>query len=602
LARERRVTAPRRALFFKSRSPPVIDPRDGDFEADASSPERRSLLAIARNLLVEVSLPKLAYALVLLIVFPAIILGLGPIVVTLWFHTLASSPGVYGGVALMLVVALLAFAWYSGRALLRVVEGAFWSLNSMAIQPGYVAWREAVLHVTGRFVGAGASERNRARMRAASAVVAGVLICALSVWVISLVWPSTRWTGELADLRNPYRLVWPALANATAIVAGYLAVAALVWGVADATLPHSQELTAFRPRADFVRSWRVAHLSDIHLVGERFGFRLGSGRAGPRGNHNFIEALRRLDEVHRREPLDAIVITGDLTDAGTSAEWAELLDAFDRFPGLAALTIAVPGNHDLNVVDRANPARLDLPTSPMKRLRQLRTISALASIQGSHMYVVDGERNDLEATVDEMLAPHASDVAAFADEGTRRLAKKTEATWTSAFPMIQRPRREDGLGIIALNSNAETHFSFTNALGLVSAEQAGALDAAMKAYPRACWIVALHHHVVEHPKLGHALAERVGTTLINGNWFTRRLLRVGDRAVVMHGHRHIDWMGRCGELAILSASSSTMPTTGHPDIHFYVHVVGVDAAGHIDIAQPECVSVLKTDPTTRSNQ
>ncbi len=39
--------------------------------------------------------------------------------------------------------------------------------------------------------------------------------------------------------------------------------------------------------------------------------------------------------------------------------------------------IALPGNHDVNVVDRASPARMDLPTSPMKRLRQIRTMSAL---------------------------------------------------------------------------------------------------------------------------------------------------------------------------------------------------------------------------------
>ena len=32
-------------------------------------------------------------------------------------------------------------------------------------------------------------------------------------------------------------------------------------------------------------------------------------------------------------------------------------------------------------------------------------------------------------------------------------------------------RSEDGLGVLLLNSNAEAHFSFTNALGLVSAEQ-----------------------------------------------------------------------------------------------------------------------------------
>ena len=142
-----------------------------------------------------------------------------------------------------------------------------------------------------------------------------------------------------------------------------------------------------------MRRWRVAHLSDIHVVGERFGFRLGSGRAGPRGNDNLMAALRRLDEVHRREPLDAIVVTGDLTDAGTSAEFAELLEALEPFPRLAELMVAVPGNHDVNIVDRANPARLDLPTSPKKRLRQVRSLSALAAMQGAHTRVVDVDGN-----------------------------------------------------------------------------------------------------------------------------------------------------------------------------------------------------------------
>ena len=86
------------------------------------------------------------------------------------------------------------------------------------------------------------------------------------------------------------------------------------------------------------------------------------------------------------------------------------------------------------------------------------------------------------------------------------------------FPMVKPPNTEDGLGIIILNSNAETHFSFTNALGMVSAEQAKAIDAVADRYPRACWIVALHHHLVEYPKPAKALSERIGTALINGSW------------------------------------------------------------------------------------
>jgi len=573
------------------RRPPLVDPRDGDVESDETSPEKRSLLALAGNLLAEVSLPKLAVALVLLIVLPALVLGLAAPLATMWWSTLRSTKGASGIGALIVLAALLAGAWYGGRPLWRVVERSFWALNAIAIQPIYVTAREGLLHLSERFVGASASEARRNRARAIACAAAGLLIAALSLILIRLLWPATHWVGTLSDLRTPHWLALTALANAVAVGAAYLAAAALGWGVADATMPQPSELTTFRSRRDDGRSWRVAHLSDIHVVGERYGFRLGSGRAGPRGNENFLEALRRLDEMHRREPLDAIVITGDLTDAGTSAEWAELLDGFDGFPRLAPLIVAMPGNHDLNVVDRANPARLDLPTSPKKQLRQVRTLSALAALQGTRARVVDLEEHHVGETVERALLPHAQAIVDFADRGSRRLAKRTDDAWTAAFPMVLPPSRDDGLGIIALNSNAETHFSFTNALGLVPLEQAHALDAAIAEYPRAVWIVALHHHIVEHPKLGDALAKRIGTTLINGNWFTRHLRHAADRVVVMHGHRHIDWIGRCGDLVILSAPSAVMPAEEGDAVYFYVHTLRVDASGRIGIEEPERVEI-----------
>ena len=112
-------------------------------------------------------------------------------------------------------------------------------------------------------------------------------------------------------------------------------------------------------------SWRVVHLSDIHVVGERFGFRIESGRLGPRGNER-LRSGARADEGPRlgRSGLDLVLITGDITDAGRSTEWADFFAALERTPKLARRTLLLPGNHDINVVDRANPARLDLPTSP----------------------------------------------------------------------------------------------------------------------------------------------------------------------------------------------------------------------------------------------
>jgi predicted MPP superfamily phosphohydrolase len=75
------------------------------------------------------------------------------------------------------------------------------------------------------------------------------------------------------------------------------------------------------------RKWRIAHLSDIHVVGERYGFRIESGRSGPRGNDRLKRLLAQLEDLDAKTPLSAILITGDMTDAGISTEWAELLDA-----------------------------------------------------------------------------------------------------------------------------------------------------------------------------------------------------------------------------------------------------------------------------------
>jgi hypothetical protein len=114
--------------------------------------------------------------------------------------------------------------------------------------------------------------------------------------------------------------------------------------------------------------------------------------------------------------------------------------------------------------------------------------------------------------------------------------------------MISLPDKDDGIGIILLNSNADTHFSFTNALGMVSAEQMRAVDIACATYPSACWVIALHHHVREYPWAAKTLSERIGTALINGNWFVRSLQKLAGRAILMHGHRHIDWIGECAGL------------------------------------------------------
>ena len=214
--------------------------------------------------------------------------------------------------------------------------------------------------------------------------------------------------------------------------------------------------------------------------------------------------------------MDLVLITGDMTDAGRSAEWAEFMDALARHPELAGRLLILPGNHDVNVVDRANPARLELPTSPGKRLRQLRTLSAIEALHGNRVFCFDSKAGRLGSTLTERLAPYRDEIEAFADTGGLRRSLRLARVWDEAFPMVVPPAVDDGLGVVLLNSNAEAHFSFTNALGMISALQAQGLMAAVKQYPRAGWIVALHHHLVEYPTPAQAFSERIGTALVNG--------------------------------------------------------------------------------------
>ena len=100
-------------------------------------------------------------------------------------------------------------------------------------------------------------------------------------------------------------------------------------------MPRLRDFGEFAGNAQADRTWRIAHLSDIHVVGERYGFRIESGRSGPRGNERLKRLLALLDVVHAKKPIDAIVITGDMTDAGRSAEWSEFFDALMAYPRLA---------------------------------------------------------------------------------------------------------------------------------------------------------------------------------------------------------------------------------------------------------------------------
>ena len=66
---------------------------------------------------------------------------------------------------------------------------------------------------------------------------------------------------------------------------------------------------------------------------------------------------------------------------------------------------------------------------------------------------------------------------------------------------------------------------------------------------------------------------------------------LADRAVVMHGHRHIDWIGACGPLKIISAPSPVMDATDDAPTHFYIHTLAAGPDGRLGLLPPERVEI-----------
>ena len=59
----------------------------------------------------------------------------------------------------------------------------------------------------------------------------------------------------------------------------------------------------------------------------------------------------------------------------------------------------------------------------------------------------------------------------------------------------------------------------------------------------------------------------------------------------MHGHRHIDWIGHCAGLSIISAPSPVMDATDDVGTYFYIHSLARQENGALAMFRPERVNV-----------
>ena len=535
------------------------DLRRGDADDNRTSPQGRGWRKLAFSAALEFNYLMAPIAFLALVIGPALLIGLAPFVLVAFGRRNIEAAAAIAGhpvAAFVSLAVLVGVAAGIGRPLVVRAVDNFWHLHYTLVFPVFVVLRELICAAAERLPGQTMTAEQLFRRRRVGTVLATLLLAGVGLMLALGVRFSTD--PALVDAREVTALAGAALRNA-AVVLGVSTVAASLywlWREIRSSLPVLDWVSGAEA-AGFGTAVRVAHLSDLHAVGGRHGYRMESGTHGPRGNRKIRCALRKLASIHAAAPLDHIVVTGDITDAGTRDEWMEVADLLRHGPELPARVLFVPGNHDVNVVDRTNPGRLDLPWSVGQALRKLRVVLTLDAIQGDRVHVVDHASGAIGPLLEDYLrdGPRPGRLRALAAHGTWRGRREISRVWDEIFPLIVQPPTKGGCGVIMLDSNARRHFSLTNAIGVVGRAQLRALTSVLRASPERAWMILIHHHIVDYPIRSIALSERIGVALINAPDVLDAIASHASPVVVLHGHRHRAWVGTRGEVVLCSAPS-----------------------------------------------
>jgi 3',5'-cyclic AMP phosphodiesterase CpdA len=558
--------------------------RRGDADDDRTSPQGRGWRKLAVSAALEFNYLMAPLAFVGLILGPALLIGLAPFVFAAFGRQGIGAAVVIRShpiAAIVTLAVLVALAILVGRPVIRRVVDDFWHLYYTLVFPVFVVLRELICAAAERLPGDRVTPEGLFRRRRIATVLATLLFAGSGIALVLSVGFSTD--PALVDPRRAGALAAAALANAGVVLGVSTVAASLYWFVREisSTRPVLNWVPG-APTADPAATVRVAHLSDLHAVGGRYSYRMESGTKGPRGNRKIRCAFRKLAAMHAVTPLDHIVVTGDITDAGTRDEWLEVADLVRQSRGFPVRVLFVPGNHDVNVVDRTNPGRLDLPWSVGQALRKLRVVLALDAIEGDLVHVLDSRSGAIGPSLQEYLrdGQRPALLRGLAESGTRRGRQEMDKTWDEIFPLVMPPPKEGGCGVIMLDSNARRHFSLTNAVGVVGRSQLRGVTSTLRTFSSRAWVVLIHHHIVDYPIPSIPLSERIGVALINATDVLKAIACHGAPVVVMHGHRHRAWVGTCGQVSVCSAPSVSLGSKSADTPRGGFHVYDLRASGH----------------------
>lgn len=307
---------------------------------------------------------------------------------------------------------------------------------------------------------------------------------------------------------------------------------------------------------------RILHATDFHITGNDME---------PLTEGGATFQLQTLQEImaafgNDASDCDAVLVTGDITDTGSTAAWLRFLDECPAH--VAGKMILVPGNHDLNLQDRTLASKAEQHDWADRRERQVRMMAAMALVMKERAFVLDSASDRL-FTLSRYLERH-QETFDISGEKARKPKLSVDELWRALFPMVVPIGAKRGgkqLGVLVLDSIKPGSIGLTNAIGTVSPDVIDACSAIMKKMSDRCdcFVVALHHHVAM--PAGGSLFDRIqnsGLVLENASLLIDMLKKRGDPTVVFHGHRHLTYTGVAtdSDVAIVASPSATIGRGG----------------------------------------
>jgi 3',5'-cyclic AMP phosphodiesterase CpdA len=572
------------------------DLRQGDADDNRTSPYGRGWRNVIVSTALEFNYLTASISFLMLVIVPALAVGLAlPLIATYGRYkfdaaaTIASRPFA----ALFSIALFVGVVLWIARPLLSMAIENLWHLHYTLVFPLFVGLRETISAVLERFGSETRASAELDRRRRLGTVLAAILLAGGSLLVTWSIGVLAR--PPIGDVvLQPWAVAKAGLSNAAIVLSLSTVAASVYWMWREIGTRYPLRDWMPGPPIGHAPIVRVAHLSDLHLVGERYGYRMECGTHGPPGNESVQHALTKLSAIHAATPFDCVLVSGDVTDAGTRAEWVEFLDILKSNPDIRSRVLFVPGNHDVNIVDRTNTGRFDLPWSVGHALRRLRFIVALDEVQGERVHIVSGTGGLGPTLRDYVSAPdRVARLRELAEQGTWRGRWEIARVWNDVFPLVVPSTDPGGCGVILLDSNARSHFSATNAVGVIGRTELKKFRAILNAFPDRPWIILLHHHVVEYPVASVKLADRIALSLMNAPDVLASLARHASHVVIFHGHRHHDWIGMKGDVVLCSAPSVSLGSVG-PDLYrgsFHINELALTGGGGLRLTSSERVMV-----------